>query len=175
MPRRDKSDHGYIAEVDLSFIPEKYKQRVAEIYDQYFNLALPYEMHQNIEGYKTPNMPESLASLTSQSLGDLHGLYSAWYSFLSGRKKYLLLVKNAVERDRELAYSRTLAGLATAKGNIDTRRAAARTDDEVVMLDSYCEKIDGMCSMLDIDLSNYEKQIAVLSREMSRRSSNAGF
>ncbi len=180
MPKRDFEQQEetvggkYAHIVDLDFLPREIIERVDDIFDSYFHLGMK-EGGYKMKGEHSPQFVANVSSLTSPQLGDKLGEYTAWYSYASDKAKYVIVACNHVESEMERAMDREVGQQVQDKGNIDAKKAKARSSQEYMMLGSYHQKLVGLKIMLEKELQIYDKCIASLSREVSRREHNGGF
>lgn len=159
--------------IDLSFLPENYLNKINEIFDRYFGLGM--KKRTDILEDSAPRFPSKISSMSSPDLGDTSAEYTAWYSYASDKFKFIVAACTYMEQEMQLALDMELGTMVGGGGNIETKKSKARTTEKYVSLRSYHQKLVGMKIMLSEELSNYDKCIASISREISRRELNGGF
>jgi hypothetical protein len=160
--------------VDLSFLPEQYLSKINSIFDSYFGLGMKKSSMQ-IEDDFTPTFPNNMSSLSSPELGDILGEYTAWYSFTIDKSKYIGVALNYIEEELREIVDEKLGEMVDSKGNIEAKKSKARSSMEYKSIIMYAHRLRGMKAMLESELTNYDKCIATLSREVSRREHSGGF
>jgi len=160
--------------VDLSYLPDVYRAKINEIFDGYFSLGMKKSNWDNVED-NTPQFPSKLATLTSPDLGNILGRYTAWYSFASDKLKYIAVAHNFIDQELNKELERALGGLVADKGNIEAKKAKAKSSPDYILVYTYIQKLRGIKTLLEMELGNYDRCISTLSREISRREVNAGF
>lgn len=179
MPKREdtqqeKRGSKYSKIINLDFLPQEYIRRIDEIFDSYYGLGMR-PSNTALEGQYSPKFPTDVATLSSPELGNKLAEYTAWYSYGADKFKYVLVACTHIESEMAKVMDRVVGGMVEGKGNIDAKKAKARSSDEYILLISYHQKIEGLKILLDNELKNYDKCIQSLSREVSRRENNAGF
>lgn len=163
-----------ISDLNLNFLPREYVQRIDDIFEGFFNLGLPYSQVDK-DVLDAPTFPRNISSLSSSELGDILGEYTAWYSYISDKFKYIATASTYINGELQKAMDRVLGEMVTGGGNIDAKKAKARSSEEYQTINSYAVKLNGIRGMLEEDLANYDKCISSLSREVTRREHNGGF
>lgn len=163
----------YKEAVDLSFLPEDYIRRIDEIFDSYFNLGM--KLRRGEMDADTPIFPSKVSSLSSPELGDELSKFTAWYSYASDKQKYVAVADNYLQQQMNKVMDKALGEMVTGGGNIKAKEAKARSSEEYMLLMSYKHKLSGLKILLDSELSNYDKCISSLSREVARREHHGGF
>ena len=128
-----------IKDLNLTFLPREYVERIDDIFDGFFNLGMPYSQVQR-DIIDAPTFPRNMSSLSSGQLGDRLGEYTAWYSYISDRFKYIATATTYMEGELQKVQDRALGELITGGGNIETKKAKARSSEEYLTLQSYTAK-----------------------------------
>ena len=160
--------------IDLNWLPDKYIKRIDDTFDAYFKLGMK-KSKVMMSGSESPRFVSDMATMSSPDLGNKLGEYTAWFSYASDKFKYLLVACTFIENEMAKVMDSVVGGMVEGKGNIDAKKAKARSTPEYIMLGSYHQKLEGMKIMMDNELKNYDKCIQTLSREVSRRENNGGF
>ena len=160
--------------INLDFLPIEYVKRIDDIFDSYFNLGMKARTS-GVDEDTAPMFPTKVSSLNSPELGDVLSKFTAWYSFASDKCKYVTVANNYIETEMQKILDRELGTMVSDKGNIEAKKSQARSSTEYITLISYHQKLIGLKTLLERELVNYDKCIASLSREVSRRENNAGF
>lgn len=178
MPKRtdEEQERVKIKEIDLEFLPQTVQNKIQTIFNNYLGLGIV--KHSMADGYREeiPVFPNKISSLSSPDLGDLQSNYSAWYGYAADKLKYLKVAKNVVEIEADKIVDSVLGSMPlTEKGNIELKKSKAKNDPEYVAVLEYKQIIDGMVTMVESDVQRLDKQLASISREISRRESSGGF
>ena len=160
--------------LDLTFLPRTMVERIDDIFDSYFGLGMK-PSHMVMEKSHTPRFPSDMASLSSPELGNTLGEYTAWYSYASDKLKYIVVACNHIEGEMDRVVDKELGTMVADKGNIEAKKSKAKSSSDYITLVSYHQKLAGLKILLDSELKSYDKCIATLSREVSRREFNGGF
>lgn len=163
-----------VTSVDLTYLPEHYQLRINEIFDSYFGLGMRNSSRTSVDEY-TPDFPNKLSALSSPQLGDMLGSYTAWYSFAIDKSKYVTVALNYVEQELAKELENELGKMVSDKGNIEAKKAKAKSMPSYMTVYSYTQKLRGLKTLLEMELTNFDRCIQTLSREISRREVNAGF
>ena len=172
--RKEENKDSYRDLGDFSFLNQEYVDKIHDIFDTYFAIGIARNK-KPISSSMPPTFPSGVSSLSSSELGNIHGEFAAWHGFIADRLKYYTVAMNVVREEVEKAFNDELAEMVSQKGNIKAKEAFAKNSDEYVALKGYLLKISATQGMLSDDLKSYDKSIAVLSREISRREANAGY
>lgn len=168
-----KSKGKYSHLVNLEFLPQEYIRRIDEIFDSYFNLGMKQRTDTIDDG--SPIFPLKVSSLSSPELGDVLSKFTAWFSYASDKNKYVVVANNHIEIEMQKIVDAELGTMVSDKGNIEAKKSKAKSSTEYVTLLSYHQKLRGLKTLLDAELTNYDKCISSLSREVARRENNAGY
>lgn len=157
--------------VDLTFLPEEYLAQVNDIFDRYFSLGMSRKIPSIPEG--EPSFPNKFSTLTSQEVGDQLAEATGWLSFTIGKLKYISVACSVIQNEMDKIVN---GELSTAKGgNLDQRKAMAKSNTAYLSVLQYKVKLDGIKIMLDNEYNSFDRKVAAISREISRRESNAGY
>lgn len=171
----NKAQSTYSDLVDLSYLPQEYVERIDKIFDSYFYLGMKKSSWTKMQEDNAPQFPNKLSSLSSPQIGDELGKYTAWYSFASDKLKYVSVACNFIEQELQRVFDLELGKLYDDKGNVELKKAKARSSEEYILIQSYAQKLRGVKVLLEQEMEGYDKCISTLSREVSRRENNAGF
>ena len=172
-PPQEKKASDYNDLLDLSFLPREIVERVDDIFDSYFGLGMKPRTSR-IES-NLPDFPTEISSLSSPDVGDYLAEYTAWYAFAADKNKYVTTACNYLESEMQRIVDLEVGKQVLDKGNIEAKKAKARSSEEYMMYYSYLQKMTGLKTMLSQEIAMYDKCITSLSREVSRREHNAGF
>lgn len=163
----------YSGLIDLDFLPKEYVDRIDDIFDSYFSLGMKSRVDRMDSD--APVFPMKISTLSSRELGDILGEYTAWFSYASDKHKYIVVASNFIDTRMQSIIDKELGSMVADKGNIEAKKSKARSSEDYVTLLAYHQKLDGVRVLLDKELNQFDKCIASLSREVSRREHNGGF
>ena len=173
-PQPSTSGGKYDKLVDLSDLPEHYRDRITKIFDGFFSLGMKQSYWESVAD-SSPMFPNNLSTLSSPQLGDVLGQYTAWYAFAGDKLKYIAVAHNYIEQELASTLEAELGTMVESKGNIEAKKAKAKSTDQYKLIYSYIQKLKGMKTLLETEMATYDKCISTLSREVTRREHNAGF
>ena len=160
----------------ISFLPQKYAEKVENIFNSYFSLVMP-KVYKITEDNSVPTFPNKVSTLSSQELGDYHSNLAAWLSYTSDKLKYLKVAHLVVSNEPTKIKNAYIA-TNPPKRNERTKEmidAEAKTSVDYEAVEVYAIKLDGISLMLEQEYLKYEKSVSSLSREIARREVTAGF
>ena len=134
---------------------------------------------QNIEMWpeqsRQPLMPGDISVLDSEALSELFTKLTAWSNFVAGQlaaaevdEKYLEKRKNTLEAKLLLAKDND-----KVKGErITLIKAQVNADPMIVELDEQLMKNYAYRKMVEVIANNFERDVALVSREITRRTND---
>jgi hypothetical protein len=169
MPKRTDS----LREIYIEFLPSEIVKRINEIFDLYFGLG--FKKNQFQLNSEMPKLVPKISTLSSTQVGDLHGEFASWLQFTGDKIKYYKVAQTVLEGEIQKTEERHLGIVGFDKGNIEVKKAYARSQSDYVTLYDYLVKLRSLVIMLEKEWLNLERVKETLSREISRREHNAGF
>lgn len=163
-----------ITEVDalIEKLPQDVLARVGEIYDTYLKINTIKPVKQL--STDSLDIPNSISSLLSTELGDLHGRYAAWYSYFIDRIKFLRVASTVIGEELRILYAGHFVSY--EKGmTVEVKKLKAETEPDYRAMRVHQTRVDAAIAALDEDIRKMDKMLSVLSRETSRREHNAGY
>jgi hypothetical protein len=161
--------------IDLSYLPEELQKKITTIFDRYFAFGFVKYRKEDIDGDDVAPFPNKISGLTSPALGDLQSQYSGWHGFTLDKLKYVAVARTVLDAELQKTLDAHLGSMVADKGNLDLKTAKAKSEPDYVAILSYKIELDGLYSMVKTEADRYEKQLSTISREISRRESNAGY
>jgi len=127
--------------------------------------------------YDQAVLPPDITELSSEQLAEMFTILTGWADYMASQLVQAQLAERDCLRKAEFAESKALVRLTTGapKGTTVTLiKAQIDTDPEIVDLrDKYEEKY-AYRKILEMMLNNQERDITLVSREISRRSQTMG-
>ena len=170
MPKRPEKKNNQQT-VDLAFLPEALLVKINDVFDRYFKLGFSRNT-QVIDEDNIPNFPNNVSSLSSAEVGDFHARYTAWYSYVNDKLKYLKVALMVVDKEAEQTMNTEIVNITmdvTKKYTVSEKEAKAKISQGYMAISSYKMQLETLVSMLERDMDSYDKNITTLSREFSRR------
>lgn len=121
---------------------------------------------------KPPRVPMTVGDLTPDQLMEMFAAYTAWFEYASLQVGAAEALEDDIEDDLNLAKARYMI-VETEAGTdkVTVARARRDTDPKVIELQKQWRKARAVRKSLQTYLTNYEKTAAMLSRELTRRTS----
>ena len=127
--------------------------------------------------YEQAVLPPDITELNSEQLAEMFTVLTGWADYMSSQLVQAQLAERDSLRKAELAESKALVRLTTAapKGTtVSLIKAQIDVDEDILDLrDKYEEKY-AYRKILEMMLNNQERDITLVSREISRRSQTMG-
>lgn len=115
-------------------------------------------------------LPRDISSVSSETLSDLFTRLTAWINY-AGQQLAAAQVDEAVlERKRDVAYAKLMSVKGGQRGDkVTVLKAQANSDPYISELDEKLTEAFAYRKMLEAVYSNYEREITLVSREITRR------
>jgi hypothetical protein len=138
-------------------------------------------MQKNIDlpkpAYEQAILPPDITELSSEQLAEMFTILTGWADYMASQLVQAQIAEREALRRAEFAESKALVSktMGAAKGTTVTLiKAQIDIDPEIVSLrDSYEERY-AYRKILEMMLNNQERDITLVSREISRRSQAVG-
>ena len=138
-------------------------------------------MQKNIDlpkpAYEQAILPPDITELSSEQLAEMFTILTGWADYMASQLVQAQIAEREALRRAEFAESKALVSktIGAAKGTTVTLiKAQIDIDPEIVSLrDSYEERY-AYRKILEMMLNNQERDITLVSREISRRSQAVG-
>lgn len=121
------------------------------------------------------HLPSDITTLSSEQLGEKFTVLTAWADYAASTLAVAQIEERAVQRKLELLENTLLVtklGSATKSERVTLVKAQIATDPEVVRLSQEHEEKYAYRKLVEVMLNNYERDIALVSRELTRRSND---
>jgi hypothetical protein len=120
-------------------------------------------------------LPEDITEVTSEQLGELFTRLTAWTDYISSQLTMSQLEERAALKKKEFTENTMLVRRmgAQVKGErVTAVKAEIAVNEDVVALDSDYEEKYAYRKLVEMLLTNHERDLQLVSREITRRSSN---
>ena len=120
-------------------------------------------------------LPSDITMLTSEQLGEKFTVLTAWADYAASELAYAQIAEREAHRQLTLKENTLLVTRmgATVKGErITLIKAEISIDPEILELSQEHENRYAYRKLIEMTLSNYERDLALVSREVTRRSND---
>lgn len=118
-----------------------------------------------------PVLPDDVSDLDSKSLMGLFTLFTAWCDYAAAQLGLAVVAEREMERDLEVAEAQAWKNL--PKASVSAGKALVALSVEVQDAKFELDKTHAYRRMLSDLASRYERDAAILSRELTRRTSDS--
>lgn len=119
------------------------------------------------EPQEIPKFPETVSTLTSQELADLHALYLAWYAFIADKLKLFTVEETRLSFELGVILRK---GLVSVEGKtMKEKEIKVKSRDNYLELEAKWSEKNLVCLNLKSELDILEKMFMALRSEMRRR------
>jgi len=123
--------------------------------------------------YDQVTLPPDITDLSSEQLAEMFTILTGWADYMASQLVQAQLSERATERDLDLMTNRLLVekmGSAAKGDRITLVKAQISVDERVLDLAEKHEKRYAYRKILEMMLNNQERDITLVSREITRRS-----
>jgi hypothetical protein len=120
-------------------------------------------------------MPKDITMLSSEQLAEKFSALTAWADYIASQLSMAIIEERAALRARDLAENRLLVrkmGTAVRGERITLVKAQVAIDDEIVQLSDEYEIKYAVRKRIEVYLSNHERDLSLVSREITRRAND---
>jgi hypothetical protein len=121
------------------------------------------------------HLPSDITLLNSEQLGEKFTVLTAWADYAASLLAIAQVEERAAQRKLSFKENTLLVsrlGSATKGDRVTLVKAQIATDPEVLALSQEYEDKYAYRKLVEMMLSNYERDIALISRELTRRSND---
>lgn len=121
------------------------------------------------------HLPADITTLSSEQLGEKFTVLTAWADYAASQLAVAQIEERAVQRKLDLLENTLLVtklGSATKTERVTLVKAQIATNPDVVALAQEHEEKYAYRKLVEVMLNNYERDIALISRELTRRSND---
>jgi hypothetical protein len=133
-------------------------------------------LHFNKPSSEQVTLPEDITDVGSESLGELFTRLTAWTDYIASQFAMAQLEERAALKKKEYAENIMLMKRMNAgvKGErVTTVKAEVSVHPDIVVLDNDYEEKYAYRKLVEMLLSNHERDIQLVSREITRRSNDS--
>lgn len=123
-------------------------------------------------------LPADITEVSSDELGQLFTKLTSWTDYIASQLTLAQLEERSALKKKEFTENTMLVRRmgATARGErVTTVKAEIAVDDTVVALDNDYEEKYAYRKLVEMLLTNHERDLSLVSREITRRSNEARF
>jgi hypothetical protein len=123
--------------------------------------------------YDQVTLPPDITDLSSEQLAEMFTILTGWADYMASQLVQAQLAERNAERDLDLMTNRLLVekmGVAAKGDRITLVKAQIFVDERVMDLSDKYEKRYARRKILEMMLNNQERDITLVSREITRRS-----
>ena len=125
--------------------------------------------------YELLNLPPDITALSSEQLAEMFTVLTGWADYTASQLAQAQIAERTAQRALDLKTNRLLIekmGSATKADKITFIKAQIAVDDDVIRLEDDLEAKYAYRKMVEMMLSNQERDITLVSREITRRTSD---
>lgn len=118
-------------------------------------------------------LPKDISSVDSEILADLFTRLTAWQNYAGMQLAAAQVDEAALDRKRDIAYAKSMAARGGGRGEkVTVLKAQASSDPVIADLDERLAKAFAYRKLLEAVYNNFEREIALVSREITRRTND---
>lgn len=117
-------------------------------------------------------LPPDITLLSSEQLAEMFTILTGWADYTASQLAQAQIAERAAQRALDLKVNRLMVekmGSATKGDKVTLIKAQIAIDDDVVRLEDALEAKHAYRKMVEMMLSNQERDITLVSREITRR------
>ena len=125
--------------------------------------------------YDQVTLPPDITALSSEQLAEMFTVLTGWADYMASQLVQAQLAERSAQRRLDFATNKlvvTRMGAATKGDKITLIKAQIAIEPEVVELEDEYEQKYAYRKMLEMMLNNQERDITLVSREITRRTSD---
>lgn len=123
--------------------------------------------------YDQVKLPPDITVLSSEQLAEMFTVLTGWADYLSSQLVQAQLAERDAQRKLDFATNKLMiekAGSATKVDKITLIKAQIAVDEKIIGLEDVYEEKYAYRKLLEMMLTNQERDITLVSREITRRS-----
>lgn len=137
---------------------------VDELLDQGFTIAPAQGAY--------PLMPADLTALGGEQLSNLFSHITAWTNYVGTQLSAAQIDERSAEKDYDMAYAKQMVlrkDTASKGDKVTAMKAEVNSDPKIVKLSEELDKAYAYRKMIEAMYNNLERDAALISREITRR------
>ena len=122
--------------------------------------------------YELVTLPPDITTLSSEQLAEMFTILTGWADYTASQLAQAQIAERTAQRKLDLKVNRLTVekmGSATKGDKVTLIRAQIAIDEEVIELEEDLEEKYAYRKMVEMMLSNQERDITLVSREITRR------
>jgi hypothetical protein len=122
--------------------------------------------------YELVTLPPDITALSSEQLAEMFTVLTGWADYTASQLAQAQIAERTAQRLLDLKINRLIVekmGSATKVDKVTLIRAQIAVDDAVVKLEEELEEQYAYRKMVEMMLTNQERDITLVSREITRR------
>lgn len=126
--------------------------------------------------YDQVKLPPDITELSSDQLAEMFTILTGWADYFAAQLVQAQLAERSAQRDLDLMTNRMMiekAGTTTKGDKVSLIKAQIAVDNRIVDLQDKYEERYAYRKILEMMLSNQERDITLVSREITRRTIDA--
>jgi len=122
--------------------------------------------------YDLVTLPPDITDLSGEQLAEMFTILTGWADYTASQLAQAQIAERAAQRALDFKVNKLMVeklGSATKGDKVTLIRAQIAIDDDVVKLEDALEEKHAYRKMVEMMLSNQERDITLVSREITRR------
>lgn len=122
--------------------------------------------------YDLVTLPPDITELSGEQLAEMFTILTGWADYTASQLAQAQIAERAAQRALDFKVNKLMVeklGSATKGDKVTLIRAQIAIDDDVVKLEDALEEKHAYRKMVEMMLSNQERDITLVSREITRR------
>lgn len=122
-----------------------------------------------------PKMPGDISVLDSDELSELFTKLTAWSNYISGQLSAAQIDEKALEKEKDFLEAKLFLHKDTSKvkgERVTLIKAQVMADETFMKLEEKYMKAYAYRKMLEVISSNFERDVSLVSREITRRTND---
>lgn len=127
------------------------------------------------EQVKQPVMPKDISVLDSDELSELFTKLTAWSNFVAGQYAAAQVDEKYIEKKKDMLEARLFLAKDNSKvkgERVTLIKAQVNSDPQIMELEEDYMKAYAYRKMLEVITNNFERDVALVSREITRRTND---
>jgi hypothetical protein len=118
-------------------------------------------------------LPKDVSSVSSEVLADLLSRITAWLNYAAMQFAAAQVDEAALERKRDMLYAKAMSSRGSVRGEkVTVLKAQAASDPQIEKVDNDLAQAYAYRKMMEVVYNNYERESFLISREITRRTSD---
>lgn len=122
-----------------------------------------------------PKMPKDISVLDSEELSELFTKLTAWSNYVAGQLSASQIDEKVLEKRKDILEAKLFLTLDNNKvkgERVTLIKAQVASDDKVVDLEEQLMNMYAYRKMLEVVANNFERDVSLVSREITRRTND---